>query len=331
MCDIWEIYKKHPDKKKEEVTPSEWIRTFTQAVMIRNLPPGSVLSITGGEPFLRKDIAEIVQGIMKETPFAETIIFTNGLLPDRIVEQCETILQKMPDQKSLSVQVSIDGVGEVHNKIRGMQSGFSRAVETVQLLKKLQKNYPNLRRLETGLVIQPDNVDTLDEVVSFRKEMGLPGGYMIQQNLPYFNSIHPENPVPGYTPEQKNKLIRFSRQFSIPGVQKWLNNPAKRPLSCYAGYSSFYIDAYGDVYPCVSTANNRDFVMGNIRREDLDHIWNSVRAGTVRKMVKRCEYTACWSGCEIVQTMVQHKLFYRILKKLSLGYLDYFKLRGIYH
>ncbi|MDZ4384707.1 MAG: SPASM domain-containing protein, partial [Nitrospirota bacterium] len=257
------------------------------------------------------------------------VIFTNGLLPERIRESCEMILQRLSEGKYLSVQVSIDGVGDIHNKIRGRSNGFSRAVETVRVLQKIQKEHVKFRRLEAGLVIQPDNVDHLDEVVAFREEMDLPGGYMIQQVLPYFDHTQTSKQPAGFTRAQQERLIAFSKKVRIPGVKKWLDNPSKRPLSCYAGYSAIYIDPYGDVYPCVSASGNQDFVMGNIREDGLDEIWNSGRAQEVRRRVKQCQYTACWSGCEIVQTMIQHQLFERVVKTLSFGYLDYFKLRGI--
>ena len=329
MCDIWEIYKKEPEKKKLELTASEWIELFCSSNLIQSLPQEVGLHITGGEPFLRKDIVDIIPEICNHTPFKETVVYTNGLLPDRIGDSLEKILSKLSPQKFLSVQVSIDGIEEVHNNIRGVPSGFSRSVESVKILQNLQKYYPTLRRIETGLVIQPENVDTLDNVLAFRRELGVTGGFMLMMDLPYFNRLHPDRNLSGYTEMQQTKLVEFGKRVRYPGMEKWVRNPGKRPLKCYAGYSSIYLDPYGDVYPCVVTSSMKDFVMGNTRRDRLDVIWSSKQAREVRKRVKKCEFATCWEGAEIRQTLIQHNLFYETLKVLSLGHLDYYKIRGI--
>lgn len=98
-CNMCNRYKK-PSKPEEELT----IET------IKKLPPMYFTNITGGEPFIREDLADIVRELYKKSD--RIVISTNGFFTDRIIKLCE----KFP---KVGIRISIEGLEDTNNKIRG--------------------------------------------------------------------------------------------------------------------------------------------------------------------------------------------------------------------
>ena len=105
MCNIW----KYPSKKEEEITLSD----------IERLPKMSFTNITGGEPFLREDLEEIIKIIRKKTK--RIVISTNGYFTDRIVHLAEKY-------KDIGIRISIEGLPKVNDELRGIKNGFDRGL-----------------------------------------------------------------------------------------------------------------------------------------------------------------------------------------------------------
>ncbi|EKD42897.1 MAG: radical SAM protein, partial [uncultured bacterium] len=105
MCDIWKI-KNSPELTLEDVSKL----------------PSSLrdVNLSGGEPFLRRDLPEIVAAVRKACPKARMVISTNGFLTPVIDKAMDKILQIAPD---IGVAISIDGIGEMHNTVRGIPGG----------------------------------------------------------------------------------------------------------------------------------------------------------------------------------------------------------------
>ena len=98
---------------------------------------------TGGEPFLRKDLAEIVKIFHRNNAALNVGIPTNGSLTDRVVARVKEMLESCPDV-DLHIDVSIDDIGERHDEIRGFKGLFDRAITTYKELRKMEKHYKNL-------------------------------------------------------------------------------------------------------------------------------------------------------------------------------------------
>jgi MoaA/NifB/PqqE/SkfB family radical SAM enzyme len=86
---------------------------------------------------------------------------TNGLLPDRILAQAETIVRTC-DKAQVGINLSLDGVGEVHDDIRGVPGNWNRSMETWRRLKELQTRYSNLV-LTVHTVISRFNIHLFEE------------------------------------------------------------------------------------------------------------------------------------------------------------------------
>jgi len=157
MCNIW------ADAGVHDLTAAEWAeiiranRDFLSAIV--------KLDITGGEPFLRSDLNEIVGVAVAELSSLRKIIVTsNGFLTQRLVETTRELLAVTAGRETgVYVTVSIDGLGETHDSIRGTEGAYARATETLGRLCEMRKGAPRLH-ISVATVIHPENVAQLGEI-----------------------------------------------------------------------------------------------------------------------------------------------------------------------
>ena len=116
-CSMCSRYKK-PSRPDEEIS----IET------IKKLPKMYFTNITGGEPFIRTDLKDIVRELYKKSD--RIVISTNGFFTDRIVDLCK----EFPD---IGIRISIEGLEQTNNEIRGLQDGFNKGYTTLTTLRKM--------------------------------------------------------------------------------------------------------------------------------------------------------------------------------------------------
>ena len=143
------------------------IKTFESFFSSQAIKRLKSLNLTGGEPTLRDDLTELVEMILKYcTELQEVIINTNGLNPERVERQINSIVDIFPCNIKLWVLVSIDSVGKEADYIRGVKGAADRAKETVQKLKKLQDSI----KLGISCTITSANYNLLKNVLDYAKE-----------------------------------------------------------------------------------------------------------------------------------------------------------------
>lgn len=101
------------------------------------------LSMTGGEPFIRKDFAELTDIALTNTRSKYVTIPTNAFLTDNIYEYLIKVLPKHP-RSFFRLAISIDGIGEEHDKNRNKPGSYKKIIETHNKIKDLRKDFPNL-------------------------------------------------------------------------------------------------------------------------------------------------------------------------------------------
>lgn len=269
----------------------------------RRLPPQYFMIVTGGEPFLRDDIREVVLAFAANARPRVLAIPTSGGRPDFVVEKVGQILRDLPDGVFLSVNVSIDGVGELHNGIRGVEGLFSRADKTLRGLKALSASVPNLG-VGAVTVVSQYNQDHLQEVMDYvLDDVGLSvwAPFLVRGTPRDASSSQVD--IQRYA-EIARKLERRIRSGDYAGYSGFVGariNSAKnvvrrriiertvreqrRILPCTAGRLAAVVYADGSVYPC----ELRQETMGNLREFDYDlsRLWKSPRAREVRGLVRR--------------------------------------------
>ncbi len=265
------------------------------------------ITVSGGEPLLRDDAVEIMRLACEHCRPAILNIPTNGLLPQRISRAVGEVTATCP-HTSFVVNLSLDGWGEDHDRIRGVPGNFERALETYRRLRALKS--PNLTlgvhtvvsRFNARQVpalytrvqeeLSPDSYIT--EIAEERVELGTMGMDITPAGDIYTETIeqvmarmsHPSQSR--HTPSGLGAVTWAFRRRYYRLVQQWLRE-RRQIIPCYAGWASAQISPEGDVWFCCVRAES----VGNLRQAGYDfrRIWWGERAQSLREDVRagRCD------------------------------------------
>jgi MoaA/NifB/PqqE/SkfB family radical SAM enzyme len=270
MCNTWQF----PTKKEEEI----------QIEHIEKLPSMDFTNITGGEPFLRQDIEDIVGVVRKKTK--RVVVSTNGYFTDRIV----ALAKKYPD---IGVRVSLEGLPQANDELRGIKNGFNNGLKTIIELKHM-----GLKDIGFGITVSDRNAKDLLELYKLAKAMNVEFATAIVHNTYYFHKFDNKIEDPEMVSGEFEKLISeflcsrkpkdWFRAYFNHGVINYING-GKRLLPCDVGSDVFFVDPFGEIRPC----NAMEETMGNIKTRPFEEIWNSKEAADIRSKVKTCEKN-CW-------------------------------------
>ncbi|MBQ9743131.1 MAG: radical SAM protein [Ruminococcus sp.] len=303
MCNRYKV----PSKPEEEIS----VET------IKKLPQMYFTNITGGEPFIREDLKDIVRELYKKSD--RIVISTNGFFTDRIVELCKEFPQ-------VGIRISIEGLEETNNEIRGLSDGYNRGYTTLKTLVDM-----GMTDVGFGMTVQDKNAKDLVALYNISDEMNMEFATASLHNSFYFvesnNIIHDRLMVAQNFEDLVNKLLesnspkKWFRAYFNHGLINYIFSQ-KRLLPCDMSFDTFFIDPYGDVMPCNGTKEKE--VMGNLNDQTWDELWNSADAEIVRRKVRCCDRN-CWMIGSVSPAMkkyiwkpafwvVKHK-FLRFFKK----------------
>lgn len=294
MCDNW----RRPPL--EEMEPHEYSKLPRSLVYV---------NVSGGEPFLREDLPEIVDAIRNSCPRAEICISTNGILTAKIQEQMKRIIRTDP---SIRVMISIDAIGALHDKIRGVPGAFDAAMASLRYLKEL-----GIRKLGIASIATNDNFGEIHRVMQLAKDLKVDFTFVGVPNVSELTlSMHQ------YKFDDldrlRNEIERIDAAFlesSSPRnwVRAYCNSGAyyyattgKRKLPCFAGTDFFFLGPDGGVHPDMVLG----FEFGNIRRASFEEVWGSAKAMEFRRDMedgRNCS-SPCWMMCTVWPHMRRHKL-----------------------
>ncbi len=324
MCGIYDIYAHNPDLIHKELPLSAVLARLKESSLMRKI---SHIDLTGGEPFLKEGLKDFIAGVFELKNIKLVSINTNGLLTDSITGDCEYILSVINPKKHFSVSISIDGIGDIHDRIRGFPGAFANVENTISRLKILRGRHANFK-IRSNTVIQPENINFLNAIKDYWSNHGIEGAYSLAQDTFYTHS--PRKTIPDgviFSREDIEKIKALNPKSK--GSEYYLEHNFTRPLHCFAGYAAVFIDPLGDVYPCNFLARNEEYAIGNIRHEAIDNIWSSANASFIRAKARNCPYKSCWNGCEVDQTTVQYEPMDKLIKVFSFGITGYYKIKGL--
>lgn len=274
-CNMCSRYKA-PSRPEEELS----IET------IRKLPEMYFTNITGGEPFIRTDLKEIVAELSKKSD--RIVISTNGFFTERIIDLC----REFP---KVGIRISIEGLEQANNEIRGLPDGFNRGYTTLKKLVEM-----GMKDVGFGMTVQDRNAKDLVPLYRLSDELNMEFATASLHNSFYFvesrNIIHDRPMVAQAFEDLINELLKskqpkkWFRAYFNHGLINYIYGQ-KRLLPCDMSFDTFFIDPYGDVMPCNGTKDKE--VMGNLNRQSWDELWNSPEAEAVRQKVRCCERN-CW-------------------------------------
>ena len=166
MCNRY----KAPSRPEEELS----IET------IRKLPKMYFTNITGGEPFIRQDLKEVVRELYKKSD--RIVISTNGFFTDRIIDLCKEF-------PNIGIRISIEGLEQTNNEIRGLPDGFNRGYTTLKKLVEM-----GMKDVGFGMTVQDKNAPDLVPLYKLSDEMNMEFATASLHNSFYFveakNIIH---------------------------------------------------------------------------------------------------------------------------------------------
>lgn len=287
MCNRYKV----PSKPEEEIS----IET------IKKLPKMYFTNITGGEPFIRDDLKDIVRELLKKSD--RIVISTNGFFTDRIVELCKEFPQ-------VGIRISIEGLEKTNNEIRGLDDGFNRGYTTLKKLVDM-----GMKDVGFGMTVQDRNAADLVPLYNISDELGMEFATASLHNSFYFvesnNIIKDRLTVAQNFEDLVNRLLdsnspkKWFRAYFNHGLINYIFSQ-KRLLPCDMSFDTFFIDPYGDVMPCNGTKEKQ--VMGNLNRQSWEELWNSEQAEKVRSFVRNCDRN-CWMIGSVSPAM--HKYIYK--------------------
>lgn len=328
-CNIWKIQHKIPFNL--ELKTDEWIE------VIKSLGKTPFwITISGGEPFLRKDLIDIIEAIVEFNRPEIINIPTNGILPytyDKIREILEIL--KYPKIK-LIINYSIDGIDKEHDEIRGVKGNWERVTNNYWRTKELKEKYNNLI-LGIHTVISKWNVNRIPEIAEYLIEEFKPDQYITEIAE---ERLEMENFKNKPTPDAKDyaKAINFLIKKIEIGMKKgkWkglakiteafrveyykyvrdLYLGKHNGIKSYAGFATCQISPIGDVWECAVYASN----MGNLRdfNYDFKKLWNSLKAWKVREKVKK-EHKCPLANEAYANMLLNPSIALRVLKNVLVG------------
>ncbi|UCG51097.1 MAG: radical SAM protein [Candidatus Latescibacterota bacterium] len=278
MCNIWQL------KPQEYLTVDDYAKVPST---LRDV------NISGGEAFMRKDIIDIVKVIHQKCNGPRIVVSTNGFRSEQIITKMEELRKWIP---KIGIGVSLDGIGETHNKIRGIKKAYEKTLKTLQQLR--EREFGNVR---IGFTAMNDNADEMKRVYDLATSMGFEFTMAVAQNSDIYFSTQANDQVKvgaltdalGYV--IKKELLshhpkRWMRAYYESGSLLF-NEEGRRLLECRAGIDFFYLAPEGLVYPCLTIPS----IMGDLKGHTFEEVWESERADQVRAEIKGCE--KCWMIC----------------------------------
>lgn len=300
--------------------------------VVSSLKPLDTVMLTGGEPFLSKDLLKICELYCKKVQNIN--ITTNGFLPSIILDTTKKILETT--NSNIHVQVSLDSMKKKHDALRCREGSFDRAVKTVKKLKELKDKKFSINVLTT---ISNYNYEDIDELSEFVHKLGvdhafeLIRGTGLVDNNREFVDFNPKNKVYTLPPlfELEKVYSKLRRNYKKYNPKKSLLN---RPLVVFLAKLRLSIDTLkenkkqvdcpagnliGVIYPNGSVSIC-EFFPAKVNLKDFNYdfykLWNSKAIEKEKQKVKDC---FCTHGCFLQPTVFYSPKTYSkfILKNLT--------------
>jgi MoaA/NifB/PqqE/SkfB family radical SAM enzyme len=282
MCNIWRIPKENAD-----LDLSVWIGLLSAP----ELGGLRELDITGGEPFLREDLPELLRWICRARPehfprLRTVAITTNGILTDRILPTVRDIIGPLQTLGiDLVLACGVDGIGELHDRIRNFPGAWDRLGATLAGLQALKAKHSNLV-LGIKTTIVPMNVHELQRIAGFAREHGL--FTIISPRIITANRFGNTDLADALTFDSSS-LQAMQRFYQGPEFAwEWHRQTILGYLAtgrtqkpCSAGFNTVFVRHTGEVFPCPLIAT----ALGNIRRSSVGALLSSPQAARFRRQI----------------------------------------------
>lgn len=307
MCDSW----KKPSPN--DLSTQEVGRIFDQ------LPQMDAIRLTGGEPFVRKDMLEIATMAQEKLKPIFLHITTNGFLPDRIISFCE----QRPKTVPLQLLISMDGTQDKHNHVRGHKKAWDYVTRTLKELAPRQKEL-RLRLSVNQTIVDADGAEQYRELHEFLRPYGVRNNMVMAYDSSATYNVNDEvdlapahkgefHTFGDFSTDRLVKLLdevesdlhefplidRLAKRYYMKGIRNRLLEGHGSPNpKCVSLNSHLRIFPSGQIPVCQFNTK----VVGNLREQSFDALWHSDEAEKQRDWVRQCP--GCWAECEILPNAI---------------------------
>jgi MoaA/NifB/PqqE/SkfB family radical SAM enzyme len=300
-CEICWIWKK---PKGPEPTAQDVARFLRGARTIR------WLNLTGGEIFLRDDVAEVVERALEAEPRLAVVDFpTTGQRTERILPAVERAARLGVPR--LLVTVSVEGPPALHDRLRGRPGAFDRAVATYEGLRRMRGVSAYL-----GLTLSDRNAHAVDATLdALAARLPAFSAREVHANVAtwsghYYDNLGAGVGKPGRPRAAARRILsaRRARWVSLPDLLEaaYLSladrhvRTGRSPVPCRSLFGSVFVAPSGVVHPCTVF----DRPLGNAWTTPLPEILAGPKAADARGEVAADRCPGCWSPCEAYPTML---------------------------
>lgn len=273
------------------------------------------IAITGGEPFLRDDLGDILRVIHHQAKPPYMTLVTNGFFPEKL----EQVIGKIFSVKSntiVTVSVSLDGIHELHDSIRGLPGSFEKAFESIRILRILQSRFSRLR-IRVCTCYNALNQEKIEEIPVFLNDhfREVPWDFSLVRGNPHDLSSKNNLNITRYFQLKRkygSELLKGSRRSMLDRfimtknrtlieLQEQIIFQRKSNLPCRAGLLSAVIREHGEVIAC----EMKEFPMGNLKDFELNfrELCNSKEAPKTRQLINDT-HCQCAHECNITTNML---------------------------
>jgi len=293
MCELWKKTSEYKKMGKQELTTEEMKAVINDYASIGTAGIG----FSGGEPLLRQDMLELITYAKKKGMV--THLSSNGMIINT------NLAKKIMESGLDAIGFSLDGAtAETHDGIRGAKGSYDKVIKAIGIFNELNKIRKRKIVIVVVTVISALNLDEIINLVYLLKKVGvdkisfipfhdigiLSDGIptMIKHKIKLKELKKLDKLIDDLIEiKKKEEIIDSSGDYLR--LFKYCFRDKPLPITCYAGYATFSVDSYGDMYPCfpilqMGLTKN----IANVRDISLKDYWKSKELKEMRNKIKDC-------------------------------------------
>lgn len=283
---------------KQETVSTEEIKEAFRDIAASFDARKIAVAITGGEPLLRADLFEVMT-------YASSLGFRWGMVTNGFMVTKE-VVEKARQAGMKTVDVSIDGIGETHDMIRGVPGAFERATQAARMF--VDAGYLETVRITT--TINAQNIVQLDEMHDYFSSLGVSDWRLLHVD-PIGRAECNASIL--LSKEQTESLLRFiktkreekSDMGLTTGCAHYLGEEYEDEVRnhffyCATGINIGTILHNGDIYVCPNVPRRKEFIQGNIKTDSFSEVWNTkfeFFRDPERTLSEKCKGCEHWKEC----------------------------------
>jgi MoaA/NifB/PqqE/SkfB family radical SAM enzyme len=282
------------------------------------------LNISGGEPTTRNDLPELVEMFHRHLPRLRKIgINTTGLTPHRAIPMLTRIVEFCAKNGILiSIRVSLDGIGDVHNQVRDVKRGFEKASQTIEAMQALSKQHDNFQ-FGIASTIFATNMEDAENILAWARTKGLD----VVFNMLRFTDAMLHNKQLEEKIGFREREEQFMRKFFLDRVQEesvlsgqafmylhyadMIANGYQRTMPCPFQSQGLLLNPNGDLHYCENSEK-----LGNVLDDPAESLYYKAENLMHRQHLKDKVCPTCLSPCQVnVGAMKQFVPYAKFLKR----------------